>query len=131
EGEVLGMHNGLYFYTIGQRKGLGIGGGIPYFVKSKDLVKNQLIVAKGVDPLDLYQSEVIVSELSWTNKAPDLPKNLRAKIRYRSQDVECKVNKIDDNSLKVEFAEPQRAITQGQFLVLYHGEELIGSGVME
>jgi tRNA-specific 2-thiouridylase len=130
EGEILGQHRGLYFYTIGQRKGLGIGGGIPYFVKGKDLVKNQLIVSKGVDPLDLYQSEVVISELSWTNQAPDLPQSLRAKIRYRSQDVECKVNRIDDNSLKVEFIEPQRAITQGQFLVLYQGEELIGSGVM-
>jgi len=130
EGEILGQHRGLYFYTIGQRKGLGIGGGIPYFVKGKDLVKNQLIVSKGVDPLDLYQSEVVISELSWTNQAPDLPQNLRAKIRYRSQDVECKVNRIDENSLKVEFIEPQRAITQGQFLVLYQGEELIGSGVM-
>lgn len=130
KGEIIGQHRGLYFYTIGQRKGLGIGGGIPYFVKAKDLEKNQLIVSKGVDPLDLYQSEVRIYELSWTNKAPDLPQNVRAKIRYRSQDVECKVSRIDDYSLKVEFTEPQRAITQGQFLVLYQGEELIGSGVM-
>lgn len=130
EGKVLGQHRGLYFYTIGQRKGLGIGGGIPYFVKAKDLEKNQLIVSKGVDPLDLYQSEVMIDELSWTNQAPNFPQNLRAKIRYRSQDVECKVNVVDDKKLKVEFPIPQRAITQGQFLVLYQGDELIGSGVM-
>ena len=130
EGKVLGQHRGLYFYTIGQRKGLGIGGGIPYFVKAKDLEKNHLIVSKGVDPLDLYQSEVMISELSWTNQAPNFPQNLRAKIRYRSQDVECKVTVVDDKGLKVEFPIPQRAITQGQFLVLYQGDELIGSGVM-
>lgn len=130
DGEVIGHHRGLYFYTIGQRKGLGIGGGIPYFVKSKDLDKNQLIVSKGVDPLDLYQSEVIISEFSWTNEMPTFPQTLRAKIRYRSQDVDCVVNKIDNEKLKVHFPEPQRAITQGQFLVLYQGEELIGSGVM-
>ncbi|MEY3470853.1 MAG: tRNA 2-thiouridine(34) synthase MnmA, partial [Candidatus Parcubacteria bacterium] len=130
EGKVLGQHRGLYFYTIGQRKGLGIGGGIPYFVKSKKLEKNQLIVSKGVDPLDLYQSEVIVSELSWSHQIPNFPQNLRAKIRYRSQDVECVVYKIDDKTLKVMFIEPQRAITQGQFLVLYQGDEMIGSGVM-
>lgn len=130
EGRVLGQHRGLYFYTIGQRKGLGIGGGIPYFVKAKDLEKNQLIVSKGVDPLDLYQSEVMISELSWTNQDPNFPQNLRAKIRYRSKDVECKVNVVDNKKLKVEFPIPQRAITQGQFLVLYQGDELIGSGVM-
>lgn len=131
ENKVLGQHRGLYFYTIGQRKGLGIGGGIPYFVKAKNLETNQLIVSKGVDPLDLYQSEVVISELSWTDKFPDLPQNLRAKIRYRSQDVNCIVDKMDDNKLRVKFQEAQRAITQGQFLVLYKGEELIGSGVME
>lgn len=131
EGKVLGQHRGLYFYTIGQRKGLGIGGGIPYFVKAKDLDHNQLIVAKGVDPLDLYQSEVKISELSWTNQCPNLPQKLRAKIRYRSQDVDCVVKRTEDeNTLAVEFTEPQRAITQGQFLVLYKDDELIGSGVM-
>jgi len=131
EGQVLGQHRGLYFYTIGQRKGLGIGGGIPYFVKAKDLEYNQLIVAKGVDPLDLYKSEVMISELSWTSQCPNLPQQFRAKIRYRSQDVECLVKPIaDENILAVKFTEPQRAITQGQFLVLYQGDELIGSGVM-
>jgi tRNA-specific 2-thiouridylase len=131
ESKVLGQHRGLYFYTIGQRKGLGIGGGIPYFVKAKDLEHNQLIVAKGVDPLDLYQSEVKISELSWTNQCPNLPQKLRAKIRYRSQDVDCVVKRTEDeNTLAVEFTEPQRAITQGQFLVLYQGDELVGSGVM-
>lgn len=131
DGEILGSHRGLYFYTIGQRKGLGIGGGIPYFVKSKNLEKNQLIVSKGVDPLDLYQSEVLITELSWSYKIPDFPQKLRSKIRYRSQDVDCIVHKVDKYTLKVTFIEPQRAITQGQFLVLYQGEELIGSGVME
>lgn len=130
EGKIVGKHRGLYFYTIGQRKGLGIGGGIPYFVKSKNLETNQLIVSKGVDPLDLYQSEVIIRELSWTNTIPILPQKLQAKIRYRSQDVPCLVEEIDESSLKVIFDEPQRAITQGQFLALYKDDELIGSGVM-
>jgi tRNA-specific 2-thiouridylase len=131
EGNILGQHRGLYFYTIGQRKGLGIGGGIPYFVKSKNLETNQLIVSKGVDPLDLYQSEVIIKELSWTDKIPVLPQQLQAKIRYRSQDVACLVESIDKDSLKIIFDEPQRAITQGQFLALYKDDELIGSGVMD
>lgn len=131
KGDIIGQHRGLYFYTIGQRKGLGIGGGIPYFVKAKDLEQNQLIVSKGMDPLDLYQSEVLISELSWTNQCPNLPQKLRAKIRYRSQDVDCVVKRTEDeNTLAVEFTEPQRAITQGQFLVLYQGDELVGSGVM-
>ena len=129
-GTILGTHRGLYFYTIGQRKGLGIGGGIPYFVHSKNLETNQLIVSKGMDPLELYQQEVIIRELSWAHTKIPLPQKLQAKIRYRSQDVPCTVTSLDDNSLNVVFDEPQRAITQGQFLVLYQNDELIGSGVM-
>ncbi len=131
DGEVLGSHRGLYFYTIGQRKGLGIGGGIPYFVIEKNQETNQLIVAKGIHPDQLFSESVEINELSWTMERPQLPAQFGAKIRYRSKDVPCTVEATDDPSrLRVIFDEPQRAVTQGQFLVLYQDDVLIGSGVM-
>ena len=131
--KIIGQHRGLYYYTIGQRKGLGIGGGIPYFVIDKDLIKNNLVVSKGLDPDSLYKKFVFINELSWVNakSIPEFPLKCKAKIRYRSQDVDCMVEKSNkDRELKVIFEDEQRAITKGQFLVLYQNEELIGSGVM-
>jgi len=133
DGEVIGKHKGLYYYTIGQRKGLGIGGGIPYFVIDKDLDKNNLIVSKGLDPESLYKKFVLINELSFTNdnNIPEFPLKCMAKIRYRSNDVDCVVYSTDrPDVLKVGFLKEQRAITKGQFLVLYNNQELIGSGIM-
>jgi tRNA-specific 2-thiouridylase len=131
DGKVLGTHRGLYFYTIGQRKGLGIGGGIPYFVQSKNLETNELMVSKGVDPEELYQESVYIQEMSWVDMTPVFPQKMQAKIRYRSQDVPCTIDVVDVETYQVVFDNPQRAITSGQFLVLYQGDELIGSGVMQ
>jgi len=131
EGDIIGSHRGLYYYTIGQRKGLGIGGGIPYFVIDKNLDKNQLIVSKGLDPESLYKKFVFINELSWVDTMPNFPLKCKAKIRYRGQDVDCIVECTDnDDELKVIFEDEQRAITKGQFLVLYQNDELIGSGIM-
>lgn len=133
EGQIIGKHKGLYYYTIGQRKGLGIGGGIPYFVIDKDLDNNNLIVSKGLDPESLYKKFVLINELSFTNNnnIPLFPLECMAKIRYRSNDVDCIVYNTDrPDVLKVTFLKEQRAITKGQFLVLYKGQELIGSGIM-
>lgn len=131
DGEVIGSHRGIYFHTIGQRKGLGIGGGIPYFVVAKDKEKNQLIVAKGMNPEELFTDSVIVTDVTWTVAEPELPQTFGIKVRYRSRDVEGIAEKIDDNSLQVTFTDKQRAITEGQFLVLYKEDMLIGSGIMK
>lgn len=133
DGKIIGKHKGLYYYTIGQRKGLGIGGGIPYFVIDKDLDSNKLVVSKGLDPESLYKKSVLINELSFTNKdnIPVFPLKCTAKIRYRSNDVDCIVENTNTKDiLKVVFRKEQRAITQGQFLVLYKDQELIGSGIM-
>lgn len=129
QGQVLGEHPGVYFYTIGQRKGLGIGGGTPYFVVDKRLETRELVVAKGMMPDALYTSEVFLDTISWVNRAPDFPYTCQAKIRYRSSDITCTVYTQEDY-LRVVFKEPQRAVTEGQFLVLYQDDYLIGSGIM-
>ncbi len=131
EGEVIGEHKGIYFHTIGQRKGLGIGGGLPYFVVEKRLETNELVVAKGINPLDLYQKSVVVDQLSWSGTPLDLPADVSAKVRYRSADVPVHAEAgATEGSLQVTFDEPQRAIAEGQFMVFYEGDILRGSGVM-
>ncbi len=131
DGEIIGQHKGIYFHTIGQRKGLGIGGGIPYFVVEKRLDTNEIVVAKGLNPEDLYVSKVMVDQLSWASQAIKLPATVSAKVRYRSQDVMIHVSAgTVENTLHVRFDEPQRAIAEGQFMVFYEEDILLGSGVM-
>jgi tRNA-specific 2-thiouridylase len=131
QGKVLGKHKGLYFYTMGQRKGLGIGGGIPYFVVGKDLDKNLLVVDKGMQAEELFSKEVEVLDFVWTSGLElKFPWEGLAQQRYRSTAVPCRVEKISKDKLKVIFKDKQRAVTAGQFMVLYEGEELIGVGVI-
>ncbi len=131
DGQVIGQHRGIYFHTIGQRKGLGIGGGIPYFVVEKRLETNQLVVAKGINPLDLYQNSVLLNQLTWSNTPVTLPMDVSAKIRYRSSDIAVYLEqgkKLDE--VVAHFKEPQRAVAEGQFMVFYHDDTLLGCGVM-
>ncbi len=123
KGKVLGQHQGLLFYTIGQRKGIGLSGG-PFWVLKKDLKKNLLIVTK--KEKDLLRKELTFKNVNWiSGKAPKLPLKVKAKIRYRSALSPATVYKN-----KVIFNRPQRAITPGQSVVFYRGEELLGGGVI-
>jgi len=141
DGEVIGEHDGLETYTIGQRRGIKIGGGIPYFVIGKDFKKNELIVAKGRKNEALFEKELIASDLSWiSGEEPKLPLKCQAKIRYRQPDQECRIienppsprlrRTKEKNQIKVIFKESQRAITPGQSIVFYKGEEMIGGGII-
>ena len=123
DGRVLGKHQGLAFYTIGQRKGIGFSGG-PFWVLRKDLKKNLLIVTK--KEKDLYGKELRFENANWlSGKTPKLPIKVKAKVRYRSKLASAIVFKD-----KVVFKQPQRAITPGQSVVFYQGEELLGGGVI-
>jgi len=131
EGEIIGEHEGLETYTIGQRRGIKIGGGIPYFVIGKDFKKNELIVAKGRRNKALFGSELVARDLSWVSgKEPKLPLDCQTKIRYRQPDQECKVVQSGKDKLIVTFKEDQRAITPGQSIVFYDKDELIGGGII-
>lgn len=137
DGQVMGRHDGLMYYTIGQRKGLGIGGtgdsNEPWFVIGKNLEQNELIVGQGFTHPHLYATHLDASDFSFTtpNDYPDTFK-CTAKFRYRQKDVGVTVHfNKEENSAVVEFDEPARAITPGQAIVLYDGEECLGGGTID
>ncbi|MDP8170775.1 tRNA 2-thiouridine(34) synthase MnmA [Pasteurella skyensis] len=137
DGEVIGQHQGLMYHTLGQRKGLGIGGlknksEEPWYVVEKDLINNELIVAQGHDNSALLSTGLIAQQLHWVDRQP-IRKNLRCtvKTRYRQTDVACEIQPIDDDTIKVIFDEPQIAVTPGQSAVFYLGEVCLGGGVIE
>ena len=137
EGEPMGEHQGLMYYTLGQRQGLGIGGvrdagEDPWFVVGKDLDHNRLIVAQGHDHPMLYEAALIARQAHWVaGQAPAWPLECTAKIRYRQPDQACKVTAVDDRTLRIDFTEPQRAITPGQSIVFYNGQECLGGAIIE
>ena len=135
DGKVVGHHAGLMYYTIGQRSGLGLGSTkestAPWFVVGKDLQKNQLIVEQGYDSKLLYATELEASDMSFFTGQPDHDFKIHcsAKFRYRQPDVGVTVSyDAEKNKAKVYFDEPARAVTPGQALVLYQGEECLGGG---
>ena len=137
EGLVIGEHEGLMYYTLGQRQGLGIGGvqGFPeepWYVLHKDLDENVLNVGQGHDHPWLQSTELVARQLSWVSgSAPEPGTSLTAKVRYRQADQECEIDAIDGNSIRLRFRHPQRAVTPGQSVVLYEGEVCLGGGVIE
>lgn len=135
DGKIVGKHTGLMHYTFGQRKGLGIGGigtGEPWFVVDKDLKKNILYVVQGDKHPMLYSNGLMASDLHWVSHRPkNKIFNCTAKFRYRQPDNEVNVNLTDDNKCKVTFKRPQKAITPGQAVVFYDGEECLGGGTID
>ncbi len=137
EGVVLGRHNGLMYYTMGQRQGLGIGGldnadSAPWYVLEKNLDDNQLIVGQGHDHPALFHDECLAHDLHW---CADLPPGeifqCTAKTRYRQADVQSTVQLIDNGArLSIRFNQPVRAITPGQSLVLYDDQICLGGGII-
>jgi tRNA-uridine 2-sulfurtransferase len=128
KGKILGEHRGLWFYTIGQRKGINLSGG-PYWVLDKDIVNNVLIVTK--NPEDLLKRDLILKEVNLiSNKNLNSPFEVEVKIRYRAELSKATLFKISENAYKVSFDEPQRAITPGQSAVFFKGEEVVGGGVI-
>lgn len=135
DGIDIGEHQGLMYHTLGQRQGLGIGGltGFseePWFVADKDLQRNVLIAVQGKNHPRLFKDWLTTSEIYWVNDEPELPLRCRAKVRYRQADQDCVLHKTE-NGYRVEFDQPQRAVTPGQSLVLYSDEICLGGGVIE
>ncbi len=126
KGEILGKHKGLIYYTIGQRKGLGISYKEPLYVVDLDEERNQLIV--GVEE-ELYKKELYANELNFLlfDKLEE-ELEVTAKIRYRAKEAEAKIIQVQEDKVKVVFKEPQRAITRGQSVVFYKGDVVVGGG---
>ncbi len=131
EGKKVGTHDGIYYYTIGQRKGMGIGGpGEAWFVTGKDKENRKLIVAQGEDHPALLASSLTATELSWVGKAPTLSLKCKAKIRYRQTEQPCTIS-LEGEKLIVNFDEPQRAITPRQSVVFYEENICLGGAIIE
>jgi len=136
EGEVIGEHMGLMYYTLGQRQGLGIGGlahhpDAPWYVAAKDLERNVLVAVQGKHHPLLYSDSLSTEAMDWVAGTPPAAEGrYTAKTRYRQADVPCEMRVTADGGVAVRFDEPQRAVTPGQSLVLYDGEICLGGGVI-
>lgn len=135
-GEVIGQHQGLMYHTLGQRKGLGIGGlknagDEPWYVVDKEVERNVLVVAQGDHPR-LYSDGLIARQLHWVDRQPlTAPLRCTVKTRYRQTDIPCTIEPVDSDTIRVTFDEPQAAVTPGQSAVFYKGEVCLGGGIIE
>lgn len=124
---VLGQHQGLWFYTIGQRKRIELPSG-PFYVVDKNIKRNALIISR--NEKDLYKKELIAKNINWIpKKEPKFPLKVMAKIRYRHDSAPAMITK-EKNKIKVVFSRPQRAITPGQSVVFYRNQEVLGGGII-
>lgn len=132
DGVKVGEHEGSMYFTIGQREGLGIGGpGDAWFVVDKDVQKNIVYVAQGKNNEHLFKSELLATDFNWVSgKEPTFPWHGTARIRYRQSDQDVEVLKTSADKYLCKFKVPQRAVTPGQYIVLYQGDECLGGGVI-
>ncbi|OFZ67758.1 MAG: tRNA 2-thiouridine(34) synthase MnmA [Betaproteobacteria bacterium RBG_16_56_24] len=143
EGNVVGQHIGLPFYTLGQRQGLGIGGirgqktenrgqNTPWFVAGKDMANNRLIVVQGHDHPALLSNRLTALDSHWiSGTAPQMNHHYAAKTRYRQADAACHFTQLDDSRCEIAFDEAQWAVTPGQSVVVYDGEVCLGGAIIE
>lgn len=134
EGERVGTHEGAVFYTLGQRRGLGLGGpGDRWYVVGKDVDSNVVYVERGSRHPALYCDELTAYGMSWIRPgaAPALPLRCRAKVRYRQPDQSCEVHDLGGGRIRVVFDRPQRAVTEGQSVALYFDDECLGGAFIE
>ena len=137
DGEIIGQHHGLMYYTLGQRQGLGIGGrkdadDSPWFVVDKDMANNHLIVTQGHQHALLMKHFLLASQLHWVaGQAPNQIFECKAKIRYRQTEESCQVRLLDNHCCEVCFTNAQRAITPGQSIVFYQADVCLGGGIID
>ncbi|KHD38375.1 thiouridylase [Clostridium acetobutylicum] len=129
EGKVLGKHKGIIYYTIGQRKGLGIATGKRVFVTNIDAMKNQVVIG---EEEEIFENELISFKNNFIpfDKLTE-PMEVDAKIRYNAKASRATIYPVDDENVKVKFEKPQRAITKGQSVVFYDGDLLVGGGIIK
>ncbi len=136
EGQVVGEHQGLMYYTLGQRKGLGIGGmrdaipDVPWFVAGKDRERNELIVVQGHEHPLLLSRSLEADDAHWIGPPPEEGRLLAAKTRYRQQDAPCEITHGESGTFRLVFEQPQWAVTPGQSVVVYDGDVCLGGGII-
>ena len=125
-GQVVGRHDGAIYYTFGQRHGLGVGGGLPYYVVGKDMARNVVYVTTNLNDDSLWRNKLRLEQLHWINGAPTEGETYKVRTRYRAALIDCQLGA--DGFLTL--AEPERAITPGQSAVLYQGDRVVGGGIV-
>ena len=137
DGQKIGEHEGLMYYTLGQRRGFGVGGvrgagEEAWYVLAKDLSRNALIVGQGHQHPMMLSDSLIANQITWTQDGlEDKAFSSMAKVRYRQEDQACQVEPLEDGRLKVRFQQAQRAVTPGQSVVFYQAGECLGGGIIE
>ncbi len=130
-GRHLGVHDGAIFYTIGQRHGLQIGGGLPYYVTGKDMERNTIYVTTDLQDHQLWKRELTIGDAFWINREPSKKQKLTVRIRYRAPLITVvDLQKSTDTTWQVHFNEEVRAVTAGQSAVLYDGDAVLGGGIV-
>jgi tRNA-specific 2-thiouridylase len=130
-GVEIGEHDGAIYYTIGQRHGLNVGGGLPYYVVGKDMNKNEVYVTTDLDDKRLWYREVTLTDAHWINDAPTAKSNYQIRTRYRAPLVNVKsIEKLENSNWRIVFEEDIRAITPGQSAVLYEDKRVVGGGIV-
>ncbi len=128
-GREIGQHDGAIFYTIGQRHGLNVGGGLPYYVVGKNMAKNEVHVTSNIDDTNLWHDQLKLTDLHWINQVPESGRTYQIRTRYRAPLVSGTVI-TNDEGMIIKLAEPARAITPGQSAVLYDGDRVVGGGIV-
>jgi tRNA-specific 2-thiouridylase len=129
-GVKIGQHDGALFYTIGQRHGLDVGGGLPYYVVGKDMAKNEVYVTTDLQDERLWRKALQLTDLHWINGEPELSKTYQVRTRYRAPLVNIESIQKTDNGVSVVLSEEVRAITPGQSAVIYDGDHCLGGGIV-
>jgi len=131
-GATMGEHDGAIFYTIGQRHGLQVGGGLPFYVVGKDMTKNEVYVTTDLQDNRLWHHDLRLADLHWINQSPEQGHVYQVRTRYRAPLISCQVNLEDGpvGAARIELAEDIRAITPGQSAVLYDGNRVVGGGIV-
>lgn len=128
-GAKVGRHDGALFYTFGQRHGLNIGGGLPYYVVGKSMDKNEVYVSQNLNSAEFFREKIEISDVHWITDEPDFAKKLTARFRHRGALIPCALARENDR-IFVKVDEPQRSIAAGQSVVLYDGEFCLGGGIV-
>jgi len=129
-GKVIGQHDGALFYTIGQRHGLQVGGGLPFYVTGKDMKKNEVYVTTDLQDAGLWHQALLLKDVHWINDEPDFTQKYGLRVRYRAPLVATTQLKSTDKGLQIDLQDEVRALTAGQSAVLYDGERCLGGGIV-
>ncbi|MCA9347815.1 tRNA 2-thiouridine(34) synthase MnmA [Candidatus Saccharibacteria bacterium] len=128
-GRIVGRHEGAIFYTIGQRRGLDIGGGLPYYVVGKDMTKNEVYVTTKLHDERLWSKSLKLTDIHWIAKPPASGLDVQVRTRHRAPLVDAKLA-IDGSGCRLDLQDEVRASTPGQSAVIYHGQEVLGGGIL-